>query len=65
MKELLAQTGAVLRTKLFQIGDTPITVSTLVTLLLIFVGTLLLSKWLRRLSTRLLAKRNQAAAAIQ
>jgi len=62
MSDFLADTHSWLNQDLVRIGNTPISVSTLITLLLIVIGTLLSSKWLRRLTEHVLAKRNPAAA---
>ena len=62
MSQFLSDAREWLNQDLIRIADTPISVSTVITLVLILLATLWVSKWLRRLIERLLAKRNPAAA---
>ncbi len=57
LQESFQSVGRVLETRLFDIGETPITVSTLLTLLIILAFTFLIASILRRALQRLLAAR--------
>lgn len=62
MSDFWADIREVLAQELFRIGNTSISVSTLITLAIILIATLWISKSLRRVIHRLLALRNPSAA---
>jgi potassium-dependent mechanosensitive channel len=61
VRDFFVQASEVLRQELFRIGDTPISVSTLVTLVLILIASFWLSKSLRRLTHRVFSSKNPSA----
>ena len=62
MNEFFSEMNEALSFQLFRIGQTPLTLSTLITLLAILVLTYWISGWLRRLTVQLLAKRHPSTA---
>jgi potassium efflux system protein len=64
MTDVLGAIRAVLNTKLFEIGTTPVSVSTLITVILILMATVILSRILRRAVARVLEGTRGGARAV-
>ena len=57
MNDMMGKLGSILEIQLFQIGDTPVTVSTVTAVFLVLVATVWVASWLRRMIERGLTRR--------